>query len=257
MKSHLIIALLSTVFLLSCDEQQSLEFEQKTVSIQDLSLCDQSRCPDVIISYLQVVEDDSRAAAINGLIQNDLGEMISSAVMPGDSLLTEVEPAVKAFVKSFQDYYGDFPDDALTYELEVDSEVSFQSESVVSLMTSFYAYTGGAHGYEMIDYLNLDAENGSVLTLDKLIEDQDEFKAFAELKFKEQMDMAPEDDINSGRFYFEDDGFYIPEIFGFTEEGMELYYATYEIGSYADGPVSIEFSWEEMEPWLSIPLPAL
>ena len=224
--------------------------------MQDLQLCEQSKCPEVSVHYIQAKADEPNAAQINELIQSQVGYMISGAVLPEGASILEIEPAVKAFVKNFQDYYGDFPEDALTYELEIENRLSYSNEDLISIQTTYYAYTGGAHGYGTMEYLIIDPEKGTLITLEDLIEDVDGFKAFAEEKFKADNGIDANADVSDGIYYFEDDVFYLPAVYGFTEDGMEFYFTTYEIGSYADGPVTLAFSWEEIEPWLSIPVPA-
>lgn len=255
--NRLYFLLLSLLMLTACSDPSSLNFIQKEVNPGALTLCEQSRCPEISVFYVEANPADPKAAIINPQIEKQLGEIISSTVMPGDSLIAGVQPAVDAFVKSFQDYYGDFPEDALTYELELEHRVSFQNEDLISLSTVYYTYTGGAHGYGSEAYLNLNPETGVVYTLDELIDDVAEFTTFAERSFRTQNGIALDANISSGQFLFDEDTFFLPDTYGFTENGMVFYYPTYSIGSYADGPATLTFSWKQIGPWLNIPMPAL
>ncbi|WP_435577466.1 PdaC/SigV domain-containing protein [Gilvibacter sp.] len=254
---RLSFVLLALLILTGCSDQSNLNFVQKEVSPGALSLCNQSKCPEISVFYVEADPTDPRSAVINAQIEQELGEIISSAVMPGDSLIAEVQPALDAFVKSFQDYYGDFPEDALTYELELEHRVSFQNEDLISLSTVYYTYTGGAHGYGSESYLNLNPETGIAYSLPELIDDVDEFTAFAERQFRTQNGIALDANISSGQFLFDEDTFFLSETYGFNESGMVFYYPTYSIGSYADGPATLAFSWKQIGPWLNIPVPAL
>ncbi len=38
----------------------------------------------------------------------------------------------------------------------------------------------------------------------------------------------------------------------FNEKGLLLYYNTYEVASYADGPKELQFTFKELEPYLKV-----
>ncbi len=58
--------------------------------------------------------------------------------------------------------------------------------------------------------------------------------------------------INATGFWFENDGFYLPETFGISKKSITLHYNQYEIASYAEGPITIEIPLTEVKEWLKI-----
>ena len=51
---------------------------------------------------------------------------------------------------------------------------------------------------------------------------------------------------------FEDEKFQLPQNIFFTDKGLLLYYNSYEIASYADGPKELLFSYKEVNDYLLI-----
>jgi hypothetical protein len=49
---------------------------------------------------------------------------------------------------------------------------------------------------------------------------------------------------------FKNDKFHLPQNIFYTEEGLLLYYNSYEAASYADGPKEILFSYDEVSKYL-------
>ena len=245
------ILILSCLLVLSCTKEQPLTFQLQEINAKQLQACMNKSCPSIQVDYALANSTNNLAGVINPQIERSLGQLISSSVMPDGELLDQVKPAVDAFVHNFQDYMGDFPNGVMEYQLDIDSHVSYQTQTLFSVATDFYIYTGGAHGYGGVQFINMDAQTGQILTWPDLINDLEGFTAMAQAKFKSLNNIPENDAINSTGFWFEDDVFVLPESYGFTQEGLEFVYNTYEISSYVAGPQRMVIPFNELEPWLN------
>lgn len=244
-------ALFALCILMACSSETTLEFSSTQINSEQLKACINKPCPNVAIDYPMVISTQGEAHPVNQLIQTQLGKIISGSILPEGELITTVKPAVNAFVSSFQDYMGDFPNGVMEYDLDIDSYVSFQNNDLLTVTTNFYIFTGGAHGYGGTQFINIDAQTLTELALEELISDLPGFTKMVELKFREVNSIPIDDNINSTGFWFENDSFSLAQAYGFTQDGFEMIYNTYEITSYVDGPQSLVISFEEMEPWLN------
>ncbi len=249
--NRLLILLPFLALIWSCSNEKPITFSTNQILDSQLEACASKGCPNIAIDYPLVMTDQEQLSAINALIEAHLGELISSAVRPDGDLEDNINPAVDAFVDSFQDYMGDFPDGVMEYDLDIDAYISYQGDTFFTMTTNFYIFTGGAHGYAGTQFLNVDSQTEQPLALSQIINNMDDFKAFAEAQFRQAFDISSDASINSTGFWFEDDTFSLPEAYGFTKDGFELIYNTYEISSYADGPQQLIIALEDMKPWLN------
>jgi len=120
----------------------------------------------------------------------------------------------------------------------------------VSLECTLFLFTGGAHGYGGTSYLNFDLATGALIENVNLFVNYPEFEAYAETKFKEAQGIPKNDNINASGFWFENDTFYLSETIGFDQENLLIIYNSYEISSYAAGPIVLEIPLTEVAPFL-------
>lgn len=244
-----IVLLLTSLFLFSCANEAPLTFEQQTLSTNQITACNNKKCPEITVDFDQLIMEHPLAQTINKENQKFVAAIISSAVMP-DAYAVTVQEAVDSFVTNFQHYMGDFPDAVEMYELELENYLGYSDENYLSLITDYYVYTGGAHGYSGQEFLVLDAQTGNQLLLDDIVKDEEAFTQFAEMQFRKQNDIAISEPINSTGFWFDEDAFYLSETYGFTQDGFEIIYQVYDITSYAEGPVTLSFTWDQIKPYL-------
>ena len=71
-------------------------------------------------------------------------------------------------------------------------------------------------------------------------------------KFRAKYKIPASKPINATGLMFEDEKFQLPQNIFFTDKGLLLYYNSYEIASYADGPKELLFSYKEVNDYLLI-----
>lgn len=235
MKSFIPVFILFIV-LQSCEKEvKALEF--KTNAIGD------SFEADIEVIYDLAKGNSDVAKLINSQIEKQIIESI-----PNTQNNQSIEEAINAFEKSYVDFKGEFFDTERPWTLTVETEIVYQTKTLISIALSTYSDTGGAHGNDSIQFLNFNPENGALYELEDLIIDINGFTSLAEAHFLENM----KGEGNSIDEFFFGKDFQLPESIGFNEEGIILLYNTYEIASYNQGITEFVIPIEEVEKYLKI-----
>ena len=121
----------------------------------------------------------------------------------------------------------------------------------LSLEFKQYKYTGGAHGFQDISYINFNIKTGERLTNQTIFKDYDAFKDFVEITFRKKFAILPQRSINSNYFWFDDNVFTMPNSLGFKQDGLVLHYNQHEIASYRDAPVIVSIPLAQVKEFMN------
>ncbi|MDO4228341.1 MAG: DUF3298 domain-containing protein [Capnocytophaga sp.] len=160
-----------------------------------------------------------------------------------------VEQGLESFMKDYNNLHQYFPEIA-AYELILNDSISFQNEKIISVVSSRYSYTGGAHGISSSVLLNFDVSNGELIGNDKLFTDLSKVLQVAENQFKKEQNINPSESLNEKGFWFDDDKFHLPQNVGFSDKYLILYYNPYEIAPYVAGSFEVKIPIDEVKPFL-------
>lgn len=222
------------IVLHSCEKEvKAVEFE--TNAIED------SFEADIEVIYDVAKGNSNVSELINTQIKKQIVESI-----PNTQNNQSVEEAINAFEKSYVDFKGEFFGTERPWTLAVETEIVYQTQTLISVALSTYSDTGGAHGNDSIQFLNFNPENGALYELQELITDMSGFTSLAESHFLENMKSKGN---SIDEFFFGKD-FQLPESIGFNEEGVILLYNTYEIASYNQGITEFIIPTEEVDKYL-------
>jgi len=135
------------------------------------------------------------------------------------------------------------------YYQNIASHIQYYQGDLLVYRAEFNEYTGGAHGMERTNFLNIDLKNMHQLTLDDIfIEDYSD--ALTELLWAQLM----ADNKANSREELEHIGYGLTgdvqpvENFYLDKSGIAFYYNIYEIAPYSTGPVEIKLSYEALSP---------
>jgi len=242
-----IIAVLSV----SCNQERNIEISSESFTEKELKLCENSKCPEVTINYVEIFGDDAISEKINKKIKNFI---FTSLLLGEDSIPTAktIQEAATGFIEVYNADKAQFPDMAGEYFAEISVNEIYTTKEHLCFEMRQYLFTGGAHGYGTTSFLNIDPKTGEELTSKELFKNHKEFITFAEKKFRTQQKIAQDQSINDNGFWFENDEFYLPESVGFTQDSLIFVYNQYDIASYADGPIELKIAMKEAESFLSI-----
>ncbi|MDR2652901.1 MAG: DUF3298 and DUF4163 domain-containing protein [Prevotellaceae bacterium] len=247
LKQFVVAAIFMTsVFACKTNNKSSLEFKLVTVADSSLNYSNDTTISNVIsINYFEATAGDKNSIADS--INKDFFEWLGAffdndgETLTKDNLKDVVASEIKKFIKEINEEDGYLFDcEACRHtELFVDAEPIYQNGKITSLVYSFYQYSGGAHGAHGITSFNY-TKDGTLVTIENLSTNIDELTAIAEQVFINQNGEVKD-------YWFDDDKFYLPDVFFFTENSIVFYYGIYEIAAYAAGDIYIELNNEEVK----------
>jgi len=219
--------------LLATSCKKAVETSSVQISQKELSNCQKVSCPQIDIEYVTVKSDTKASEKINAEIQNFIIASLSIGEKEGKNSASTIEKAMKDFA-------------------EISVQEKYSNKEVFSISCQNYLYTGGAHGYGAVSFLNFNPQTGKQLYYEDVFENVSDFEALAEKLFRQQQEIPKEGSINATGFWFEDDRFYLPETFGISKEFITLQYNQYDIASYAAGPIVVEIPIARVNDLLTI-----
>jgi hypothetical protein len=241
-----LIYLLTIVLVMACKKEDSLTFEPYSISNED---CE--NCSTVLISIPKALDKTNLSETINIALQEEIIVLLN---FDEESDAQSIKGAMEAFIADYENMDGKFPEQFVPWEAKINGDITYENKHVLTIRLESYLFTGGAHGYNTIRFLNFDKEKGTELDRQELFKKEEDFKAFAETKFRNQENIPAQEPINSTGFMFETETYYLPENIGYTDKGLLLFYEPYEIASYADGPISLILPYQEVNTFLKFPI---
>jgi hypothetical protein len=250
------LPLIASVFLLfSCgkekkeDSTAKLTFTTESYKKKTSLPCTEP-CANVSIT-VPVVQNVSIAAdSINQKTFDTVRQIIFFGEKPYTA--KNYEELMDSFIKSYEDLKKDFPEDVIGWEGKIKGSVDYSTDNVLNLKINHYTYTGGAHGYEGNRSLLFDPKTGKALTYKDIFKDENAFKQFAETKFREKFKIPASKNINSTGLMFEKEKFTLPQNIFFKENGLLLFYNSYEIAAYAEGQKELLLPYSEVDQYIKI-----
>ncbi len=234
-----------------CSQDNSVVFTSEVFTEDMLEICKTDFCSEVTVNYLSIPQESPISASINSKIEDFI---VASLFLGEDDkpAASTMEEAATDFILAYRDYQTDLPTelDNGGYIADISTTELFQNNEFVSLEMRQYIFSGGAHGYGTVHFLNIDLETGLELTPEDIFEDYAGFKKYAEEVFRNNNDIAQNESINSTGFWFDDETFYLPETIGFTSESVIAVYNAYDIASYGAGAIELEIPLSEIETFI-------
>ncbi len=229
--------------------EKSLKFETESFKLKTKLPCKEN-CAEIEMKIIVAKNKSLIADSIN----KNVFLTVKSVVYNDDSVakITSYNDITKSFIEAYEKMQTENPSDFIGWDGYVEAKVSYQSRQVLNVSVNHDTYTGGAHGYAGIQSLLLNPETGKRLKNHELFADTTAFKNFAEKKFRTHFKIPKDVAINSTDFMFMDEKFELPLNYFYTKKGLLLYYNTYEIASYAQGPQQLLILYNDLKPYLKL-----
>lgn len=227
--------------LISCQsaEKDPLIWEKQNLNREH---CLEGNCARVKLAF-PVFSEPEFSDAIN----RDIKGKIQSYFFT-DSANLGLEERIDRFIDGFSDYKEQFPEVSGDWEIEVKSEVTYLSDSLISIFFEYYEFTGGAHPNSTVSFLNFDGISGEVMDGQELIPDQNKLMELAEEAFRRHHQLGENQDLReNNQFFIPDTGFFLPQAMGFKDEKFWLIYSPYEIGPYVMGYTELSFDLQNLK----------
>jgi hypothetical protein len=209
------------------------------------NMCDSIGCAKIVLEYPVI------KVSFSGAINDSLENYIQAALLDNYSELNikTVDEMAERFFKDYEESRKDFPDRITSWEINNSISVIYNENSIVSFLSEFYHYTGGAHGNSGIYFSNFNSQTGEKLELlDILIPGyENELNKAAEKIFRIEKQLSANSNLESEGFWFEGNKFSLNKNFGIKNEGLIFYFNSYEIAPYAMGPTEILIPYKEIK----------
>lgn len=244
---------LAFLLLISCQDQEKkktpkLTFEKETL-VRTLGENCEAEVYDCTVISLEVIKA-SGPEPVSGKINNALRHHAITLLSPEeDPEIATLEELAEQFIADYKRAASDFSQEP-PWEAYLNASIYKKEQNLLSVGISTEIFSGGAHGYKSLTFLNFDLESGEILHWKDIF--KPEFKSFAERKFRSEQKIPENTSINSTGLWFENDRFQLPDNIGFTEEEVILIYNAYEIAPYAAGDFYMEIPLEEVRPFMKI-----
>lgn len=154
--------------------------------------------------------------------------------------------------RASEDYRAGVDADGFVYSLLVTAEEKLHTDGVLTVLFSFSAYAGGAHGNEWLGAQQYDLLTGDILPIQALAGDADKFHAGVADRLLAQIDLLG---LSEDMGYF--DGFEETVrdwAFGqsmLTSEGYMVFFNPYEIAPFSSGTQCITLDYALVLPYLT------
>lgn len=208
---------------------------------------EEENCAYISINIPWAENSGIRNKSINNQIEQQVIQLVD---YQEENHTTSLESLAQNFIDHYEASAAEFPEYNIPWEASVGGEVLSNTEEIISLKFELALFTGGAHGYTSVSFLNFDPETGDLMRNEDLF--TPDFKDYAEKIFREKQSIPAGAPINSTGYFFENDEFVLPQNIGFFKNRVILRYNTYEIASYAEGGILIELPREEVEEFLNL-----
>ena len=211
--------------------------------------CDpeEENCAFISIQTPLALNDGELSEKINRRIEAHIRELVDYQEM---KKFRSLEALAQRFIDDYEASAEEFPEYNIPWEASVDGKIIYRDSELISMEFRTGIFTGGAHGYTSVTFLNLNPETGEPYSADDLFEG--DFKTYAEELFRKKKEIPLDAPINSTGMFFENDEFNLPQNIGFRKNNLILRYNPYEVASYAEGGIQLEIPLEDAGRFLKI-----
>lgn len=242
---HFTLLLMVLILVAGCSKELTLENE--VFEKESTTPC-KSDCPKITIDIPVAKNIPVVADSINRKILMVLKEIVYFGEKPSEA--KDYNSLAQSFIDSYQSMHKKFPQETYGWQAKIVGNIEYQSDQILNIKIDHYTFTGGAHGYQGHRSLFFNPKTGKTILIDQLFKNKKEFSAFAEKEFRAKYKIPTQSNINATGLMFEKDTFDLPQNIFYTKEGLLLYYNSYEVASYADGPKEIWFPYEKINKYL-------
>lgn len=168
-----------------------------------------------------------------------------------DSCYNDFKLQMDDLAKNLPDFREDPPAFITGFFHQKDITAPFNKSNILSLKTSIYDYTGGAHGYGADLYQNYDLLNMEKITLSSLFEESS-YPMLAEVIINQ---LVKDYNVKTPQELEETGFFNVKQIsptenFCFEDSALMFSYTRYDIAPYSMGQINVSVPYADLESFL-------
>lgn len=124
----------------------------------------------------------------------------------------------------------------------------------LNLTTINFSFFGGAHPNTSVGHFVYNLKTNKKVELSDIIKDMKSFTELAEQEFRKLYKIEVGYPLSSVGFMFENDKFSMAKQFYIENDGIVLFWDTYEIAAYAYGPITLKVKYKDFNNNLKEPV---
>ncbi|SCH98436.1 MULTISPECIES: DUF3298 domain-containing protein [unclassified Romboutsia] len=191
---------------------------------------------DEIVANIETQTINKNDKYINSIINIPIVMTENKAVEKkiNDILRNEIMNFYNQSIEEAKSYLSNYPEADNKFIANTNFEVKKNSNNMLSIVVTYYKYSGGAHGdYNNIAY-NVYMKNGQLLNLNDLFKKDTDYKGIINNEIRNQIEnLVKQDKDNLGIYQFtsikDNQKFYI------QDDNIVVFFDLYEIAPYAAG----------------------
>lgn len=219
-----------------------VEYKVETIS-KNYGPCEtdslSNQCAIFLVEY-PVITGMMSESAIEKINQNIKSNIFDYAYVSEKP--ENFESLIEEISTEYAQIISDYPDYKAAWSMEVNSDILFQDSSFISVASTIFSYTGGAHPNSYQVYRSYDLSTGEPITLNDILLPgfEEELNQAAEIEFRMLKEIPPSQELEGKGYFFEDGKFALTENFAIINKSLIFYFNPYEIAAYANGPTELE-----------------
>ncbi len=209
-----------------------------------------SQCIDFSIEYPVITGrlSNNVVQTINENIKENIFDyaFISDKPESFESLIREMSLEYSEILNDVDDY-------KTSWSLEINSDIIYQDSAFISIASTVYSYTGGAHPNSYQVYKSYDLSTGAPIGLSDILKAgyENALNQAGEIEFRMLKEVPPSIPLREKGFFFENGKFLLNENFAIINKSLVFYYNPYEIAPYSNGPTELELKLTDYVNWIS------
>ncbi len=165
----------------------------------------------------------------------------------GDDPDPDPRISVQRFVSEYDRFLEEGEPSLLPpWECRQEGEVLWQTDSLLSVQLKTFSYTGGAHLNTEAWLVVFHLSDGRSLRFSDIIKEEQAFSELAARYFQQSKGVESKQDLFEAGYFWEGE-FKLPDNFALTEEGMLLFYNSYEVAPYSLGATEYTIPWVDLK----------
>lgn len=188
----------------------------------------------------------------SGNIKDDLNKFIESYLLDSTYSLDEKVKytSYEAIADSFIANYMSFKEETTSevgWYWTADASEQYRSSKVVVLNMTTEGFTGGAHGFQTVNFYNFSREDAKRLELSDIFNPgfEDELNKLVDAQYRKDKGLSPTANLVTEGDLFENE-IKFNNNFAVTKDGILFFYNQYEIAAYAYGQIEVLIRYDQL-----------
>ena len=171
---------------------------------------------------------------------------VFEGLMPDQPAQASLDSVLAGFFADYHQHRAQFPHNSLSWKVEVQGEVIYQSDRWLTLRMLHRESLGGAEAQTWTRYLMLERHTGRTLAPSDLVQHPTRLQQLVETRLRTQLGLSQDADLARKGFLFPAGPFPLLDNFGLTDQGLTICYNAYEVAPAELGSTQVHIPMQEL-----------